>query len=666
MHTLPAQHCPIISPCRILCSQLEVGLEYDLDIYMVVAVDDFNMGAMENKGLNIFNSKYVLARPDTGTDDDFENIEGVIGHEYFHNWSGNRVTLRDWFQLSLKEGFTVFRDQQFSADMTSAAVKRIQDVNRLRAHQFAEDAGPTAHPVRPDSYVEINNFYTLTVYEKGAEVVRMLYTLLGAEGFRRGTDLYFARHDGQAVTTDDFLRALQDANGIDLSRFQRWYEQAGTPLLRAEGEYDPARRSYALTLSQSCPATPGQPDKAPLPIPVAVGLLDGEGRDLPLRLQGEAGSASTTRVLELREPSATFRFEEIPQPPRLSILRGFSAPVKLDMPQSDADLAFLMAHDSDPFNRWDAGQRLAIRVTGRLLEARRAGAELRLDQGLVGAFARLLADPELDRRLVAHTLSLPSESYLAELFTPVDPRALHSVRQFLRRALAVELEQSLLASYRACRSGGAYTLDGAAVGRRRLQNTCLAYLMELDDPQSLGLCLAQYRSADNMTDSLGALGPLANRDCPERVEALDDFYARWRHDGLVVDKWFVLQATSRLPGTLDVVQGLMGHPDFTLRNPNRVRSLIGGFCQANPARFHDPAGAGYRFLADQVLTLDPLNPQVAARLLTPLRNWRRFETGYATAMRTELQRIQAAPELSRDVYEIVSKSLAEANEPLVE
>jgi aminopeptidase N len=633
------------------------GREYDLDVYMIVAVDDFNMGAMENKGLNVFNSRYVLARPETATDTDFMGVEGVIAHEYFHNWSGNRVTCRDWFQLSLKEGFTVFRDQQFSEDMTSGPVARIGEVGVLRSQQFREDAGPMAHPVRPPSYQEINNFYTLTVYNKGAEVVRMLRTLLGAEGFRRGTDLYFSRHDGQAVTTDDFVQAMEDANGIDLTQFRRWYEQAGTPEVQARGEYDAATRRYTLHLSQQTPPTPGQPEKRPFHIPVAMALLDQDGTELPLRLQGEAAASGNGRVLAFTAATQQFVFEDVPSAPVPSLLRGFSAPVKLTFPYTDADLAFLMAHDSDPFNRWDASQRLALGVILRALERRERHA-FTLDAGLSEAFAATLRDPALDKALIAQALTLPDVDYVAGFVDVVDPEAIHSVRAVLRRALAQTHRDLLLDTFERNTDTGSYSLDMPAVGRRRLKNLCLAYLLELEDANLRALALAQYRSADNMTDALAALTSLVHTPGPEHEDVLVDFYRRWRHDPLVLDKWFTLQATSPLPGTLERVRDLTQHPDFTLRNPNRVRALIGAFSQRNPARFHDANGDGYALLAEHVLTLDPLNPQIAARLASPFTQWRRYDAHRQALMRQQLERMLSTAGLSRDVHEIASKSLA--------
>ncbi|MBK7982478.1 MAG: aminopeptidase N [Candidatus Competibacteraceae bacterium] len=637
------------------------GLEYDLDLYQIVAVGDFNMGAMENKGLNIFNTKYVLAKPETATDADYQGILGVIGHEYFHNWTGNRVTCRDWFQLSLKEGLTVFRDQEFSADLGSRGVERIEDVRLLRGSQFPQDAGPMAHPVRPDSYIEINNFYTVTVYNKGAEVVRMIQTLLGREGFRRGMDLYFQRHDGQAVTCDDFVAAMADANQADLSQFKRWYQQAGTPELSMSDEYDPATRRYTLTVRQSCPPTPGQPDKAPFHIPLALGLLDADGRDIPLRLAGErapSASGATTRVVDLREVEQVFQFVEVPVRPVPSLLRGFSAPVKLTGGESDADLRFRLAHDSDDFNRWDAGQTLAIRTMLALIEERRLQREWTLPESFSAAFERALRS-DADPALLAQVLTLPSQSYLAEQMERVDVDGIHAAHTFLRRTLAERLRAPLLATYVALRDQGrnGYRADSAAMARRALKNVCLDYLMQLDDGETRTLCLEQFRSADNMTDQLGALAPLTHSEGPERGEALAAFYQRWRTEALVVDKWLSLQATASVPDTLAAVEALTAHEAFNLRNPNKVRALIGAFSQANPWHFHAADGSGYTFLADQIVLLNRFNPQIAARLITAFTRWRKYDPLRQAHMQAQLERILAVAELSPDVYEIAVKSL---------
>ena len=630
------------------------GREYDLDIFMIVAVSHFNMGAMENKGLNVFNDKYVLARPDTATDVDFDGIESVIAHEYFHNWTGNRITCRDWFQLSLKEGFTVYRDQEFSADVGSRGVKRISDVRGLRAYQFPEDAGPLAHPVRPDSYIEINNFYTSTVYQKGAEVVRMQANLLGPELFRRATDLYFARHDGQAVTTDDFVRCMEDASGRDLTQFRRWYTQAGTPELQVQGEYDAAGRRYTLTIRQQTPPTPGQPEKAPFHIPLAIGLLGPDGRDLALRLAGEETAAAPgTRRLELTAPAASFCCIDLPERPVPSLLRGFPAPVKLSVDYSDADLSFLMAHDSDGFNRWDAAQTLMQ----RLLLALVTEPDGAIPDDFFAAFGRALNDPGDDKALLAEVLTLPAESYLGDQMELVDVDGIHLAHQRLAREIGSRLRGELLAAYRQGDDGGPYRFTPEAVGRRALANLALGYLMRAGDAEALALCQAQFAAARNMTDVMAALRLLTDHGGSAAESALADFYQRWSGESLVLDKWFSVQATCPRADTLERVQALMGHADFSLRNPNRVRSLVGAFCSANQVRFHAADGGGYRFLADRVLELDPLNPQIAARLLKSMVRWRRFDPGRQSLMRAEIARIAGREELSRDVFEVASKAL---------
>jgi len=632
------------------------GLELDLDRYMIVAVGDFNMGAMENKGLNIFNTKYVLARPDIATDTDFMHIDRVVAHEYFHNWTGNRVTCRDWFQLSLKEGLTVFRDQEFGADMYSRQVARIQEVRALRAGQFPEDAGPMAHPVRPQSYMEISNFYTATVYEKGAEVVRMIHTLIGAGSFRNGMDLYFQRHDGHAVTTDDFVQCMQDASGVDLGQFRRWYDQAGTPRLRVRGEHDAQAGVYALHVEQTCPPTPGQPEKLPMHIPLAVGLLDSAGRELPLRLEDEAQAAGTTRVLSVHEPAQTFRFTGVAAAPVPSLLRGFSAPVILDFGYSDADLAHLMAHDSDAFNRWEAGQRLALNLLLRGVQAHQAGLAYELPQGFVDACGRLLAQGAQDPAFTAEALALPSEAYIGEQMDVVDPDAIHSVRRALRRHLAQSLKGELLATYQAFAAPGPYSPDAASAGQRALKNLSLSYLMELEDDAVRALCLRQFDHADNMTDAMAALTALANSDWSERTAALERFYAKWQGEPLVVDKWLAVQAGSRLPGTLAEVQRLTRHPAFDLKNPNKVYALIRSF-GANQLHFHAQDGAGYAFAADQILALDPVNPQIAARISRAFDRWRKFDSARQAHARAQLERIRAVEGLSTDTLEVVSKAL---------
>ncbi|RZF26471.1 aminopeptidase N [Paraburkholderia sp. UYCP14C] len=653
------------------------GLELDLDRFMIVAVSDFNMGAMENKGLNIFNTKYVLANPETATDTDFANIEAVVGHEYFHNWTGNRVTCRDWFQLSLKEGLTVFRDQEFSADMAGGATdeaaratKRIEDVRVLRQMQFAEDAGPMAHPVRPESYVEINNFYTMTVYEKGSEVVRMYQTLFGRDGFRKGMDLYFKRHDGQAVTCDDFRHALADANGRDLAQFERWYSQAGTPRVSVRTRYDAAQQRYSVTLRQGYgDAVPAarETQKGPLLIPFAIGLIGRDGRDLPLQLDGEAkASESTTRVLEFTQTEQTFTFVDVGQEPLPSLLRNFSAPVIVEYDYTAEQLAFLLAHDSDPFNRWEAGQRLATRELLALAARAATGAALQLDDSVVAAFARVLTDETLSPAFRELALMLPSEAYLAEQMAESNPAAVHAARQFVRKRLANALRDDWLKMYEQHRTPGVYEATPEAAGHRALKNLALSYLTELDDSaDAVRLATAQYEGANNMTDRAAALSALLNAAAPqggspEAQRALDDFYRRFDKEPLVLDKWFALQATQRGGAqhpVIDTVRKLMTHPAFNLKNPNRARSLIFSFCAANPAQFHAADGSGYAFWAEQVIALDALNPQVAARLARSLELWRRFTPALRDSMRAALEKV-AAQVKSRDVREIVEKALA--------
>ncbi|HEY1609694.1 MAG TPA: aminopeptidase N [Paraburkholderia sp.] len=651
------------------------GLELDLDRFMIVAVSDFNMGAMENKGLNVFNTKYVLANPETATDVDFANIEAVVGHEYFHNWTGNRVTCRDWFQLSLKEGLTVFRDQEFSADMAGGehdeaahATKRIEDVRVLRQMQFAEDAGPMAHPVRPERYVEINNFYTMTVYEKGAEVVRMYQTLFGRDGFRKGMDLYFARHDGEAVTCDDFRQALADANGRDLSQFERWYSQAGTPRVSVKTSYDEARRRYLVSVSQGYgDAVPAarETQRGPLLIPFAIGLIGPDGNDLPLRLEGEANAVGTTRVLEMTDVQQTFAFVDVPVKPLPSLLRNFSAPVIVEYDYSNDELAFLLAHDSDPFNRWEAGQRLATRELLSLSTAAAAGRTLALDDAVVDAFRRVLTDETLSPAFRELALMLPSETYLAEQMTESNPAAVHAARQFVRRRLGEALKADWLAVYERHVTPGPFEATPVAAAHRALKNLALSYLSELDDPaDAVRVATAQYDAADNMTDRAAALSTLLNAAASTGGDfaqsPLQDFYRRFEREPLVIDKWFSLQATQRgAPGrpVIDTVRALMKHPTFSIKNPNRARSLIFSFCAANPAQLHAPDGSGYAFWAEQVLALDAFNPQVAARLARMLELWRRFTPTLREQMHAALERVAAGAK-SRDVREIVEKALA--------
>ena len=623
------------------------GREYDLDLYMIVAVGHFNMGAMENKGLNVFNTKFVLARPDTATDSDYEHIEGVIAHEYFHNWTGNRITCRDWFQLSLKEGFTVFRDQEFTGDQTSKAVKRIEDVNMLRSRQFAEDAGPMAHPIRPDSYIEINNFYTLTVYEKGAEVVRMIHTLLGAEGFRKGSDLYFERHDGQAVTCDDFVSAMEAANNIDLSQFRRWYEQAGTPVISVKQAYDADSQTLTLTLSQYCPDTPGQTNKAPLHIPVKVGLLNPDG-----------SAAGTEVILQLTETEQSFSFESLAQRPIISILRGFSAPVKLVFERSLEELAFLLSHDSDTFNRWEAGQQLASQIIFNLIEDQHQGRTLVLNPILVEAFKQIMAQQPTDLSYLSLLLNLPSETYLAEQMTVIDVVAIHQAREFVICSLTEQLQAQFTNLYKAHHQDESGLFSADAIGRRRIKNTCLAYLGRLELPEYQQWAQQQFTNAKNMTDQVAALAVIVNSAHPAKQQCLTDFYQLWQAEALVIDKWFALQASSPHADTFANVQNLMQHSAFDISNPNRVRALIGAFSQANPLHFHAANGQGYQYLADQIINLNSINPQVASRMLSALTTWRRYDVARQELIKAQLNRIINTVAISRDVYEVASKSLA--------
>ena len=635
--------------------EVRFGLEYDLDVYHVVVTNDFNMVAMENKSLNIFNSKYVLASPDTATDADYQGIEGVIGHEYFHNWTGNRVTCRDWFQLTLKEGLTVFRDQEFSSDMQSRAVKRIRDVRALRSRQYPEDAGPMSHPIRPDKYIEINNFYTMTVYQKGAEIIRLYHTLLGEEGFQKGMRLYFARHDHQAVTCDDFLAAMADANGCDLDSLGRWYAQSGTPELTARGEYDATQRSFTLHLAQGTPPTPNQPDKAPVLVPVAVGLLTPAGRELPLQLEGEEAPAGTSRVLHLEESEQSFRFVNVDEAPVPSLLRGFSAPVKLDYPYTEEELAVLMTHDSDAFVRWEAAQLLAQREILRNVERFGAGAEMELGERLVAAFRDLLTDRDADPALIAEAIVLPDEEYLGEQMPVIDVDGIHAARDFVRAGLAGALADALRVRYDELAANGPYDKSPAAMARRSLRNACLAYLVQR--PGGFDLAETQLAGSDNMTDTLAALQGLVHNAAPAAAGALDAFEARWRQDALVMDKWFTIQACVPGAGTAERVRKLVEHPAFSLANPNKVRSLVGAFAMLNPTGFHAARGAGYRFHADQVIALNALNPQVAARMAVAFNAWTRYDLGRRKLMRAELARIAATDGLSPDVSEIVHNAL---------
>ena len=647
------------------------GREYDLDIFMIVAVDDFNMGAMENKGLNIFNTSCVLANPATTTDMAFQRVEAVVAHEYFHNWSGNRVTCRDWFQLSLKEGFTVYRDAEFSAEMGSRTVKRVEDVSFLRTQQFAEDAGPMAHPVRPDSFMEISNFYTLTIYEKGAEVVRMIRELIGAENFRKGSDLYFERHDGQAVTTEDFVLAMEEASGTDLTQFRRWYTQAGTPQLHITGHYDAAAQTYELLVRQSCPPTPDQAHKEPFHIPLRMGLLDADGHDMPLVLDSEQHTANAPRerVLDVTKPVQSFVFTGVASKPVPSLLRGFSAPVKLQFDYSPEDLLFVMTRDSDGFNRWNAAQEMSVSVIHELLARYQQGLPLTVNQGLLQAFADVLqsaiddasGDQVLDQAMLAQLLVLPSEAYLSELATQIDVDGIHQVREFVANQLALAHGSAFAQLYKLCQSHSVYAADAPGIAKRALKNVCLAYLMRQPQADWLQTCYQQYLAAENMTDVDAALRLLVNSRYPQadslRSQALADFYARWKHESLVVNQWFTVQAIASRPGTLQQVKTLMHHEAFDMRNPNKVRSLISAFCSANAINFHDASGDAYAFLADQVMALNLANPQIASRLLTPLTRWKKYGAARQVLMKAQLERIAAQPALSKDVFEVVSKSL---------
>jgi len=641
------------------------GLELDLDRFMIVAVGDFNMGAMENKGLNIFNTKFVLANPRTATDVDYAGIEAVVGHEYFHNWTGNRVTCRDWFQLSLKEGLTVFRDQEFSADMigtdSGRAVTRIDQVRTLRQAQFPEDAGPMSHPVRPDSFVEINNFYTVTVYEKGAEVVRMYQTLVGRDGFRKGMDLYFERHDGQAVECDDFRAAMADANDRDLRQFERWYSQAGTPVVTARTRYDAVKRNFDIILSQRCAPSAGQQDKLPFHIPVAVGLLGANGKDLALTLEGgKHPKGATTVVLELTEQEQIFRFRNVDERPTPSILRDFSAPVVLEYDYTDDELLHLFSHDSDPVNRWEAGQRLAmerlLKLTAQVAAAGGSDANLKLDPTFINAQRAVLSDAALDPAFRELALILPSEIIVAEQMDVVDPQAIHTARQFMRRTIGAALKAELLEQYHANDTPGAYSPDALSAGKRALRNLCLSYLMVAPDMAELKLAQQQFEKASNMTDRSAALVAMIHSGA-EAGPYLKNFYEDFEGEALVVDKWFAMQAAA--PTTnVAAVRKLMEHPAFTLKNPNRARSLIFNFTSNNPSQFHAEDGSAYDFWAEHVIKLDAINPQVAARLARGMDRWRRYAPALQAKMKQALEKVAARAKLSNDVLEVVSKALA--------
>lgn len=640
------------------------GREYDLDIFMIVAVDDFNMGAMENKGLNIFNTSCVLAKPETTTDAGFQRVEAVVAHEYFHNWSGNRVTCRDWFQLSLKEGFTVFRDSQFSSYMNSPTVKRVEDVGVLRSMQFAEDASPMSHPVQPASFIEISNFYTLTVYEKGAEVVRMIRTLIGEELFRKGSDLYFERHDGQAVTIQDFVTAMSDVSGKDFSQFMRWYDQAGTPEVTVKTAYNTDHETFKISFKQSCPPTPEKSDKAPFLIPVNVGLL-GEAGELPLyldQLSHPAERADNTNItLELTEAEQTFIFTDVKESPVPSLFRGFSAPVKINAQYSTNDLLRIMTVDSDGFCRWDASQQLAINEIRRVISQMATEPAPAVNAELIQAYKDILNTPSLDPAMVALMLRLPSESYLGDLEKQVDVDSIHHGRNRVERKISQVLADDFLRIYKKLNTKGEYSSDASSVAKRSLKNMCLHYMMLKASDQAVDLCLDQFESANNMTDELAAFASIVHSSKmslkDKKSQVIQSFYEKWKHEALVVNHWFAVQASSPNLDALVQVKTLMSHLAFDYKNPNKLRSLIGGFVMRNPINFHDSSGKGYVFLADQIIRLNEQNPQVASRLLKPLCSWRRYDENRQSLMKEQLKRIQSLNGLSSDVYEVVSKSL---------
>ncbi|MBC8022492.1 MAG: aminopeptidase N [Burkholderiales bacterium] len=640
------------------------GLELDLERFMIVAVSDFNAGAMENKGLNIFNTKYILARADTATDYDYFGVDKVVAHEYFHNWTGNRVTCRDWFQLSLKEGLTVYRDQEYSADEYSRPVVRIQEVRDLRNRQFPEDAGPMAHAVRPESYVEINNFYTSTVYDKGAEVVRMYATVLGKDGFRKGMDLYFQRHDGQAVTCDDFRAAMADANNANLGQFGRWYSQAGTPLVECSTQYDASAETYTLTLKQTCAPTPGQERKAPFVIPFAVGLVDLDGRDMAITIdskslfQAARSNGTRTAVLALTQAEQQFVFRQVPEQPVPSLLRGFSAPVHAKYDYSDSELTHLMAYDSDAFNRWEASQALAMRILLAAVEKVRNHREMEVPPAFIEAMGRVLSDGSRDPAFAAECLQLPGEGYLAECMAVADPDAIHVARMRVVREIATKYRTRFEGAFRHFSVAGPYSPDAPAAGRRALRNAALTYVSTIDDGTSRALAFLEFRRAENMTDAMAALTCLANSAGAERERALSMFFDKWKDEALVIDKWFRVQATSWLPGTLDRVKKLASHAAFDLKNPNRARALLHSFGMENPLHFHAADGSGYAWVAEQVIALDKINPQVASRLVRSFDRWRKYDEGRQAHARKALESIAAAQGLSGNVGEVVTRALA--------
>ncbi|CAI9291171.1 unnamed protein product [Lactuca saligna] len=640
------------------------GREYDLDLFNIVVVPDF-LGAMENKSLNIFNSKLVLASPETASDANYAAILGVIGHEYFHNWTGNRVTCRDWFQLSLKEGLTVFRDQEFSSDLGSRTVKRIGDVSKLRTYQFSRDAGPMAHPVRPHSYIKVDNFYTSTVYEKGAEVVRMYKTLLGNEGFRKGTDLYFERHDGQAVTCEDFFAAMRDANNVDFANFLLWYSQAGTPIVKVTSSYNVESRTFSLKFSQTVPPTPGQHLKEPMFIPVAMGLLDSSGKDMPLSSFYQDGKLVSitsgaqhvyTTVLRVTKGEEEFVFHDLDEKPIPSLLRGYSAPIRLHSDLTENDLFFLLAHDSDGFNRWEAGQILARKLMLNQVVNFQKDEKLVLDPQFVHGIKCILLDSSLDKEFISKAITLPGEGEIMDMMEVADPDAVHVVQSFIRKQLALELKQEFINKVKENRSSGKYKFDHVNMARRALKNTTLGYLACLEDEEMSELVLNEYKSATNMTDQFSALAAIAQKPGKAREDALADFYNKWQHDFLVVNKWLSLQSASDIPGNVENVKKLLDHPSFDLTNANKMFSIIGGFC-ASYVNFHAKDGSGYKFVGEFVLQLDKLNPQMASGVVSSFSRWKRYDDTRQNLAKAQLEMIMSANGLSKNVYEIVLKSL---------
>ncbi|EJE4691750.1 aminopeptidase N [Vibrio parahaemolyticus] len=628
------------------------GLEYDLDIYMIVAVDFFNMGAMENKGLNIFNSKFVLANDQTATDRDYLGIEAVIGHEYFHNWTGNRVTCRDWFQLSLKEGLTVFRDQEFSSDLGSRAVNRIDNVRIIRGPQFAEDASPMSHPIRPDKVIEMNNFYTLTVYEKGSEVIRMYHTLLGEEGFQKGMKLYFERHDGTAATCEDFVSAMEDATGVDLKQFRLWYSQSGTPTLRVNSEYNAEAKTYALTVEQFTEATQDQAEKQALHIPFDIELYDSKGQIIPLIINGE----SVHNVLDIKQDKQTFVFENVAEQPVPSLLREFSAPVKLEYDYSDAELIFLMKHATNDFARWDASQMLLAKYIRQNVNNVQTGSEVQLSEDLIDAFRGVLLDENLEPAFIAQVFSLPSINEITGWYKQIDVDAVDTVLNSITVSLSAALEDELSATYHTLKQAE-YTIDHAAIGKRALRNQCLQFLAHTDKGNTL--VKAQYEAANNMTDTIAAMSAANSAQLECREELMADYSDKWKHDGLVMDKWFALQGTNPAEDALEKVKATMNHEAFSLKNPNRTRSLIGSFLSANPVRFHDKSGSGYQFAGDILRQLNDSNPQVASRMIDPLLKFRKYDEARQAMIRAELEKLKAMDNLAKDLFEKVTKALDE-------